>query len=62
MASTDPLDELLCIMNENISFSQKATKLALVKSLCERAIVKESQKEDKKSFCVRFLTFAVSAK
>ena len=55
MASTDPLDELLCIMNENISFSQKATKLALVKSLCERAIVEESQKkEDKKVFVCDF--------
>ena len=55
MASTDPLDELLCIMNENISFSQKATKLALVKSQCERAIVEESQKkEGKKVFVCDF--------
>ena len=51
MASTDSLDELLCIMNENIPFIQKETILASVKSLCARAIVEESrQKADKKGF------------
>ena len=38
MASTDPPDKLLCIIYENIPLIQKGTKLASVKSLCERAI------------------------
>ena len=55
MASTDPLDEVLSIINENISFLQKATKLASVKWLCERAIIEESRKnEDKKVFVCDF--------
>ncbi|XP_028419094.1 uncharacterized protein LOC114544742 [Dendronephthya gigantea] len=42
MASTDPLDELLCILNERISFDEKANKIASVKSLCEKVVVEES--------------------
>jgi hypothetical protein len=49
-ASTDPLDELLCIyMNERVSFNEKATKLASIKSLCEKVVVDESRnKSDRK--------------
>jgi hypothetical protein len=52
MASADPLDELLCIMNERVSFNEKATKLASVKSLCEKAVVDESQKKSDRKVLV----------
>jgi hypothetical protein len=47
--STDPLDELLCIRNERVSFNEKATKLASIKSVCEKVVVDESRnKSDRK--------------
>ena len=52
MASTDPLDELLCIMNERVSFNEKVTKLASVKSLCEKAVVDESRKKSDRKVLV----------
>ena len=57
MASTDPLDELLCIMNERVSFNEKATKLASVKSLCEKAVVDESRKKSDRKVLVCDLQF-----
>ena len=55
MASTDPLDELLCILNEQLSFSEKSSKLTTVKNICEQIIVKKAKnKADRKVFVCEF--------
>jgi hypothetical protein len=32
MASTDPLDELLCIMNKRVSFNEKGRERSLIET------------------------------
>ena len=55
MASTDVLDELLCILNEKLSFTDKSGKLASLRSTCEHIIVKEATKKaDRKVFVCEF--------
>ena len=55
MASTDVLDELLCILNERISFAEKSSKLDSLKKTCEETILKEATKKaDRKVFVCEF--------
>jgi hypothetical protein len=55
MASTDPLDELLCILNEKFSFAEKSSKLTALKNICEQIIVNETKKKaDRKVFVCEF--------
>ena len=55
MASTDVLDQLLCILNERISFAEKSSKLHSLKNTCEETILKEAtKKDDRKVFVCEF--------
>ena len=55
MASTDVLDELLCILNKKLSFTEKSGKLASLRNTCEQIIVKEATKKaDRNVFVCEF--------
>ena len=55
MASTDVLDQLLCILNEKLSFTEKSGKLAFLRNTCEQIIVREATKRaDRKVFACQF--------
>ena len=55
MTSTDVLDELLCILNKKLSFTDKSGKLASLRNMCEQIIMKEAtRKADRNVFVYVF--------
>ena len=55
MALTDVPDELLCILNKKLWFTEKSGKLASLRNMCEQIIVKEAMKKaDQNVFVCEF--------